>query len=328
MAYEQFIDVNFQSKTLKVIEQANAIIAEMAAQGYTLTLRQLYYQFVSKNLLENRQTNYDRLGKIIDNARKAGLIDWNAIEDRTRFLRRIETYSSLSHFMRRTEHYYAENLWRDQECYCEVWIEKDALLGVIERPCLEWRVPYFACRGYPSSSELYEAGKRLSRIADSGKGVFVFYLGDHDPDGIDMTRSNDNWLAQFGRTDDINVVRLALNMDQIEEYGPPPNPAKESSARFEGYYEEYGSESWELDALPPSAIDGIIRDNIMRLIDHEKWEMAKAQEEAAKDLYCKIGENVSGIERYLKRRYDDIGETSCLTVEDVLEELEEMEKDK
>lgn len=325
--YEQFIDINFQAKTLKVIEQANAIIAEMREQGYTLTLRQLYYQFVARDLLENRQSNYDRLGKIIDNARKAGLIDWEAIEDRTRFLRRITTYRSVDNFMKRNVRYYAEDLWRSQETYCEVWVEKDALLGVIERPCLDWRVPYFACRGYPSSSELYEAGKRLSRKVDDGKGVFVFYLGDHDPDGIDMARSNDNWLMQFGRTEDINVVRLALNMEQVEEFSPPPNPAKESSARFESYYAEFGSESWELDALSPKVIDGIIRDNIERLIDRDEWDKVAAQEKEAENLYRDMSANVTDIKRYLKYRHLEGANEFGEMVDDVLKNIEARNKE-
>jgi hypothetical protein len=235
------------------------------------------------------------LGVVIDKARKAGLVDWSAIEDRTRFLRRIPTYDGLPEFIKRTQRNYARDLWARQDCYCEVWIEKDALLGVIERPCLEYRVPYFACRGYPSSSELYNAGKRLARKADQGKGVFVFYLGDFDPSGLDMDRSNDESLSLLGRTYDINVERLSLTRDQIDEHTPPPNPAKESDSRFEAYLAEHGDESWELDAMPPAVLDGLVRDRITSLIDFELWDEDQAQEHSEEQLYARIGRNIEEI---------------------------------
>lgn len=300
MAREQFIEVNFQAKSERLIRQALTIIEEMAKDGYVLTLRQLYYQFVARGWLENRQQNYDRLGKIIDKARKAGIIDWNAIEDRTRYLRSVPTFRDVPTFVRRTVDYYAEDLWRDQDAYCEVWIEKDALLGVVERPCLELRVPYFACRGYPSSSELYEAGRRLTRKVDEGKAVFVFYLGDHDPDGIHMGYSNAEWIDTYSRYAGIDLVRVALNLDQVEEYSPPPNPAKETSARYGDYALNYGNEAWELDALAPAVIDKIIREYVEHLIEWDKWDINVERERVNRELYRKFGENIDAIKHRME----------------------------
>lgn len=254
---EQFIEKAFRADTMAIIDQANEIIADMQAQGYTLTVRQLYYQFVARDLIENKQKNYKRLASIIDNARKAGLVDWKAIEDRTRNLRRISAYDDPSQFIKTmVRYYYAENLWADQDVYCEVWIEKDALAGVIERVCDRWRVPYFACRGYSSSSELYGAAKRLIDKTRGGQKPIIFHLGDHDPSGLDMTRVNRDSLDLFSDRWGIEVRRLALNWDQIEEHRPPPNPAKETDSRFDRYVAEYGDESWELDALNPQMIGG------------------------------------------------------------------------
>jgi len=324
---ELFEDINFQAKSVRIIEQANAILNAMKREGYTLTLRQLYYQFVARGLMENKQENYKRLGNIIDKARKAGLVDWDAIEDRTRFLRYIRNYRGPTHFLQNQLSYYAEDLWRNQDAYAEVWIEKDALIGVIERPCNEWRVPYFACRGYPSSSELYEAGKRLGRKVDQGKNVFVFYLGDHDPSGLDMTRSNDESLSMFGRSYDINVVRLALNMDQVEEFNPPPNPAKDTDSRYGAYADQYGEESWELDALRPSVIDGLIRDTIEKIVDGDKFNADAEIEKANMQLIREISENMDSVNRYLKYRNGMIDMEALTsigvdTVEEILIESE------
>lgn len=313
MALEKFEEFNFRKTTVARIAQANVIIQEMRDQGYTLTVRQLYYQFVSRDLLENTQQNYKNLAQLIDNGRKAGLIDWDAIEDRTRYLREITAYSDPATFLRRqTERFYAEALWRDQDTYCEVWVEKDALLGVVERPALEWRVPYFACRGYASSSELYTAGKRLRRKLAQGKRVVVFHLGDHDPSGLNMSDVNRDSLRQFARANGITLERLALNYDQVEEYDPPPNPAKDTDARFDGYKEamvnDHGFDedddipSWELDALNPSVIDQIIRTAIEGVVDAEKFAARREEEETNQKTLLAIAEEFPLVGKFLQNR--------------------------
>lgn len=322
---EQFQLKNFHAKTLRLINHCNAIITDMKRQGYTLTLRQLYYRLVESKILENKQSNYDRLGSVVDDARKNGLIDWDAIEDRTRFLRSIANYRDPSNFMERMLRYYAEDLWRDQENYCEVWIEKDALIGVVERPCNEYRVPHFACRGYPSSSELYIAGKRLRRKLDAGKNVTIFYLGDHDPSGLDMDRSNDELANMYGRTGHIEFRRLGLTFDQVQEYNLVPDPAKESDGRFAAYAEQYGNESWELDALRPQVIDTLIRDAITSVLDQDDFDAKLEQEEANTETIKNMGANVADIARYLKHRYTErIIETGdLLSPDDLIERIED-----
>lgn len=296
--HEQFINRTFRPETALVIAQANQIIAEYQKAGFTLTLRQLYYQFVSRDLLPNRAQAYDRLGSIINDGRMAGDIDWDAIEDRTRRLRDYETFTSAAEAARSVAKHYIEPLWDAQPIYCEVWIEKDALIGVIEPVCNRWRIPYFACRGYASQSEMYVAGKRLADRVDRGQEVVIMHLGDHDASGIDMTRDNRERLHLFAAgmpydgdeldesyTDKIDIRRLALNMDQVRRYNPPPNPAKESDGRTAAYKIAYGtSSSWELDALDPKVIDKLIDNEVRNLLDDDAWTESVAQEKAARQL--------------------------------------------
>lgn len=336
MAKEKFEEFNFRKSTLARIAQANAIIAEAQAEGYTLTVRQLYYQFVARDLLENTMQNYKNLAAMVDNARKAGLIDWDAIEDRTRYLRSITAYGGPTDFLQRqVRNYYAEALWRDQDTYCEVWIEKDALVGVVERPCLEWRVPYFACRGYASSSELYEAGKRLARKRAAGKRVVIFHLGDHDPSGLNMSDVNRDSLRQFARSNGVQLERLALNYDQVEEYDPPPNPAKDSDARFAGYadmmVENHDVDpddipSWELDALRPSVIDGIVRAAIEGVVDREKFDARRAEEEAHQARLMEVADGWEFVAKAVAHRYEEHPE-HALDVDDFVNGYEEGETD-
>jgi hypothetical protein len=279
MTSESFEIIKFQEKSLVLIEQANAIIAEYQLLGFTLTLRQLFYQFVSRQAIANTMAEYKRLGVIVKNGRRAGRIDWDTIEDRTRSVQRVSTWQAPSSIIRDCAGQYREDLWAGQHFQPEVWIEKDALLGVIEGVCDEYRVPYFACRGNNSESEQYKAGKRFEEHLENGLTPIVLHLGDHDPNGLDMTRDNQDRLALFARGH-VQVRRLALNMDQVQRYSPPPNPAKETDTRYAAYAKQFGPNSWELDALDPTVIADLIRAEIEGLIDDAAWNSAKAQEDA------------------------------------------------
>jgi len=279
MTCESFETIKLQEKSLVLIEKANAIIDEYQRRGFRLTLRQLFYQFVSRQAIGNTLAEYKRLGIVVKNARRAGLIDWGTIEDRTRNVQRLSTWQAPSSIIEDCAAQYREDLWESQVFRPEVWIEKDALLGVIEGVCEEFRVPYFACRGNNSESEQYKAGKRFQDHLARGLTPIVLHLGDHDPNGLDMSRDNRERLAMFARGN-VEVRRLALNMDQIERYSPPPNSAKEADTRFEAYAAEFGPNCWELDALDPTVIADLIRTEIEGLIDAAAWDEARAQEDA------------------------------------------------
>lgn len=265
-----YIEKTFTGKSLDVIDQANRICADYQAQGYDLTLRQLYYQFVSRDLIANKDTEYKRLGNIINDARLAGLLDWDYIVDRTRNLRGLAHWDDPSSVLYSAAYGYRTDRWANQPHYVEVWIEKDALVGVITRACNDLDVPFFSCRGYTSQSELWGAARRLIRHTDTGQKAVIIHLGDHDPSGIDMTRDITDRLALFGAV--AEVERIALNMDQVRRYSPPPNPAKLTDARADGYIKAHGSSSWELDALDPSTLDALVRTTITDLRDDMQWD--------------------------------------------------------
>lgn len=276
---ECFKEKKFRSESLKTIEMANNIIEAYKQQGYNLTLRQLYYQFVAQDLIPNTEKSYKNLGSIINNGRLSGLIDWKAIEDRTRNLRKLSHWDNPADIVSACVDQFRVDKWSGQRSYCEVWIEKDALVGVIEKVCKTWDVPHFSCRGYVSQSEMYDAAKRFidKEVDIDREECILFHLGDHDPSGIDMTRDIKERLELFGAN--VHVCRIALSMDQIEEFTPPPNPAKVTDSRFESYKVLYGDESWELDSMPPNVISSVIENHILNVLDVDKWaELVKVEE--------------------------------------------------
>ena len=283
---EAFKQINFRADTMRLIEIANDICTEYQNQGFTLTVRQLYYQFVARDIIPNKQSEYKRLAGIINDARLAGLIDWDAIEDRTRNLEKLAHWDSKKDIVEACAKQFRYDRWLKQPLRCEVWVEKEALVGVIEGICNQYRVPFFACRGYASQSEKYAAAKRFASYAEDGQGTIIFHLGDHDPSGLDMTRDNQDSINLFWDGDAhpeyVEVRRLALNMDQVRRYNPPPNPAKMTDSRFGGYASKFGQKSWELDALEPQVIAQLIRVNVESIIDVGYWDDAVAAEEKAR----------------------------------------------
>ena len=260
------------------IGQANAIIEDYQAQGYELTLRQLYYQFVSRDLIANNMKEYKNLGSIINDGRLAGLIDWDAIVDRTRNLQSLGHWTNPQEIVDSCAAQFRLDKWATQECYIEVWVEKDALIGVIEKAANKHDLPYFSCRGYTSQSELWAAGRRIKERCENGKTPIVIHLGDHDPSGKDMTRDINDRLRLFAEQP-IKVERIALNRDQIDEYNPPPNPAKMTDSRATGYVAEFGDESWELDALAPNVIEGLIDNAVAGYLDADEWDRVMGEQD-------------------------------------------------
>lgn len=288
----------FSAGSLAIIDKANEICDELAEQGYDLTLRQLYYQFVSRGLIENRQTEYKRLGSIVNDGRLAGLIDWLRIEDRTRGLKDVGTWDDPADMVRSDVQAFAIDKWEDQPFRVEVWVEKDALVGVVETACEPLAVPYLSCRGYTSQSEMWRAAQRLQRWSKAGQRPFVIHLGDHDPSGKDMSRDIQDRLALFtgGR---IKFERIALNMDQVEQYQPPPNPAKITDSRAHGYIAAFGDESWELDALEPAVLTELIQGAVLSVRDEELWEAKVEQEDAGRRQLAAISERFDAVVDFL-----------------------------
>lgn len=302
----KYEDRNLRKSSLVTIAHANEIIAEYQAQGLSLTLRQLYYQFVARDLLANTQRNYQNLGNTISDGRIAGLIDWDSIEDRTRNVKGRGHWNSPEEIMRAVAVQFSIDLWKGQKWRPEVWVEKEALAGVIEPIATELDVPSFACRGYTSQSEIWGAAQRLRGYIKSGRKPVIVHLGDHDPSGLDMTRDIRDRLEMFTR-EKVKVVRIALNMDQVNLYNPPPNAAKATDCRFANYQAEFGDESWELDALNPTILATLIRAEVAKYRNDGIYATREARQEKERESLTNIAERWDDVASFLDG-YDAAGE--------------------
>lgn len=275
----RYENLRFTKDGRKTIDQANLIIDEYREKGFSMTLRQLYYQFVGRKLIqENTLNQYKRLSEMMSKARIAGVTDWHSLHDNTRYMRDMGWMPDGEYlpFLKGSAAGWNVDMWSNQKVRPLVLIEKDALIGVIERICNELEVPYFAARGYMSQSAQWRLGMTLRQWKQDGYEPIVFHLGDHDPSGMDMTRDNEDRLWMFGGFP-VQVIRLALNMDQVQLYNPPPMPAKKKDSRTGQYTDRFGVDVWELDALDPNVIEDLVEKAILEVRDQKLWDERVAE---------------------------------------------------
>lgn len=267
-----------QSANARILRCSNSIIEEFQADGFDVTLRQLYYKMIARDLFpeewkddegnKNNPQSYSKFKSIIGNGRLGGLVDWDSIVDRTRKLNKNSHWETPAELIRACAKQFRLDSRADQYIYIEVWVEKEAMEGVLQAVCPGLDVPYFACKGYDSLSMIWRAAMRFLKEEET-REVVVLYLGDHDPSGIDMVRDIQHRLDRFGCESTV-VQRIALTMKQILDHKPPPSPAKVTDSRYDNYRELFGDKAWELDALDPRTLVELITEKVAELTDQKK----------------------------------------------------------
>jgi len=292
---EKFKDINFSKPNKKKLKKIDKVITEYEDEGYKLTLRQLYYQLVAKRIIPNNPSEYNKLGTLLRDARMAGIVDWDSIEDRIRKPIIPSRSVDVGEMLRSISINYSSNRQEGQSVYLEVWVEKDALSGILKKITRRYDIGLMVNRGYSSTTALYEASQRYLKQTEEGKDTYILYLGDHDPSGLDMIRDMEERLDIFGVNPEIE--HIALTKKQIKKYNPPPNPAKVKDPRAKDYIAKFGKTSWEIDALGPKDLTKIVSSGIETLIDmdlfHQQVESEKEKKEKIKSIAARIEEELS-----------------------------------
>jgi len=288
MSRELFVETTFRPKSMGQIGECQAIIAQYLAQGLRLTLRQLYYQLVTRNSIPNTERAYKNLGSLISKARLAGIIDWSAIEDRIRVPWSMPDFTDPKDLMEWALGYFRLDRWEGQDNYVELWVEKDALAGVLQPLASQHHVTLMVNRGYSSQSAMYAAYQRFRAAEDTGKECAILY---QDPSGEDMVRDIRDRLNDVMHAV-VDVRKLAITPDQVAQYGPPPNPAKMSDSRAARFVEEHGYDSYEVDALPPDVLTQIINDAFAEYIDQDQLDLVESKERADRAALHKVIDQV------------------------------------
>jgi len=256
------------AKTLAMLEEARAILAE----NHPMTVRQVYYQLVSRQVIENNRGQYQAVSNLLVNARKDGAIPWEWIEDRLRRPRAVAMWDDLSDFAETARRSYRRDTWATQPAYLEVWLEKDALSGIFEDVLSGYGVTLNVGRGYDGWDSIHNAAERFT----DGEGVTVLYFGDFDPSGEDMVRSLRDRLGFFGCTPE--VLKCALTLADVERYNLPPDFTKATDTRRAAFVAKWGDVAVELDALPVDVLRGRLVREVEARLDLAALASVKAQE--------------------------------------------------
>ena len=248
------------------------VALEVLTEHHPMTVRQVYYQLVSRQVIENTRSMYQTVSNLLVQARQEGLIPWHWIEDRVRQVRGADTWDGLSTFAVDAARWYRREIWSTQPAYVEVWLEKDALSGIFEGVLDEYRVLLNVGRGYDGWSSIHQAALRYQDCPE----VTILYFGDFDPSGEDMVRSLEERLQFFlhrhpgpksrsqGR---LEVIKCALNYEHIRQYRLPPDFTKSSDTRSAAFIEEFGDIAVELDALPVDVLQARLVEEVEARMD-------------------------------------------------------------
>ena len=259
------------------------IASEYYAQGMKLSIRQVYYQLVARGIMPNSQDSYEKISGLIADGRMLGLIDWDMIEDRTRYQRVNAHWDSPQQIIKDAAKQYRIDTRATQPVYIEAWIEKDSLVSILEDTCTRLDVPCFSCRGYPSITALHEAAERFR---DKNKAV-ILYAGDHDPSGLTIPQVITERFYDFGVN--VQLQRIGLTLEQIRELDLPPFRAKEKDKNYAAYVEATGlTDSWELDALPPDRLSAMFESAINSLTDFQELERMQTKEKTDKTYFSRL----------------------------------------
>lgn len=275
---EQFTKKLHLNKANKaMLSTINTIIESYSEQGYVLTLRQLYYQLVARDIIANKTTEYAKLSRLLKKGRMAGVVDWESIEDRTRQPYIPYSASSIQEALNDLSSWFRIDRQQGQNNYIEILVEKDALSGVLKRITSKYHVRLLVNRGYTSVSAMYKSYQRLIERAQQGQSIVLLYIGDHDPSGLDMVRDVTERLETFGVT--AKIEHVALTQAQIKKFDPPPNPAKIKDPRAKWYIKNFGNTSWEVDAIDPTKLNEIVSSKIEKFLDMDKFHRLLKEEQ-------------------------------------------------
>jgi hypothetical protein len=214
--------------------------------------------------------------------RRDGSLPYHWLADNTRWQRKPRTFNSVDDALRNTAAFYRKSLWTDADAYVEIWLEKDALSGVIYPITSMYDVPLMVARGYASLSFLYSAAEAINELTVP---AYIYHLGDFDPSGVNAGEKIEETLREMAPDADIYFERIAVTPEQIGEWDLPTRPTKTSDARAKSF----GSNlSVELDAIEPNQLRELVQEAIERHLPQEQFEVLKAAEESEREILGRL----------------------------------------
>jgi hypothetical protein len=267
------------------VERRRERLYEIVEAMKPMTVRQVFYQATVRGIIEKSEAGYTKVQTDLVLMRRAGEMPFDWLADNTRWQRKPRTFSSVEQALQNTARLYRKALWADVDAYVEVWLEKDALAGVVWPATAMYDVPLMVARGYASLSFLHSAAEYINSL---DVPVYLYHLGDFDPSGVNAGEKIEETLRELAPDAEIHFERLAVTPEQIETWHLPTRPTKTTDTRSKGF----GAISVELDAIEPQHLRDLVQSAIERHLSPRQFKILKAAEESERTLIRRL---VSGL---------------------------------
>jgi hypothetical protein len=255
--------------------------------GRPMTVRQVFYQATVRGLVEKAESGYAKVQTDLTIMRRAGDLPYDWLADNTRWQRKPTTFDGVEEALRDTAAFYRKSLWTNADCYVEVWLEKDALAGVVYPVTSMFDVPLMVARGYASLSFLYSAAEYINQL---DVPTYIYHLGDFDPSGVNAGEKIEESLRELAPAAEIFFERIAVTPEQITAWDLPTRPTKASDTRSKGF----GTISVELDAIEPNQLRALVQDAIEQHLPAHEYKILKAAEESERELLASLVNAATG----------------------------------
>lgn len=262
-------------------------LLDLAHELAPATVRQVFYQATVRGIVEKTEAGYDKVQDDLVILRRSGDLEYEALADSTRWQRKPITYSNVESALRTAAHYYRKDLWEEADCYVEVWLEKDALAGVVMPVTDIYDVPLMVARGYASLSFLHSAAKHIARL-----NVPTYNLPPGRLRSFGRERRGEDQANPEGDgapEADIQFMRLAVTPNQINTWNLPTRPTKTTDSRAKGF----GDISVELDAIEPDLLRRLVEVAIRQHMPDDYFEELRLIEEGERTSLIELVDGLS-----------------------------------
>ncbi|HVX57171.1 MAG TPA: hypothetical protein VHA37_05555 [Candidatus Saccharimonadales bacterium] len=255
------------------MERRRERLLQIIRLGQPMTVRQVFYQATVHGVVDKAESGYTKVQTDLVIMRRSGQLPYSWITDNTRFQRKPRSFDGIHQALEETARFYRKDLWASADTYVEVWLEKDALSGVIYPVTAEYDVPLMVARGYASLSFLHSAADYIN---DLNVPTFIYHLGDYDPSGVNAGEKIKETLRELAPDADITFQRIAVQPEQIAAWGLPTRLTKTTDTRSKGFSDI----SVELDAIEPNRLRSLVRSAIEQHLPEDQLDILKAAEES------------------------------------------------
>jgi hypothetical protein len=270
-----------QRSTKAEVDARRDTLLEIVSEQQPMTVRQVFYQASVRNIVDKSEAGYNKVQTDLVHMRKSGALPYSWLADSTRLQRRPRTFYGVEQALQDTARFYRKSLWADADAYVEIWLEKDALSGVVYPITSMYDVPLMVARGYASLSFLHGAADYIGSIEVP---TYIYHLGDFDPSGVNAGEKIEQTLRQMAPEAEIHFERIAVTPLQIEYWDLPSRPTKTSDSRSKNF----GDISVELDAIPPDDLRDLVETAIQRHLPERQFDILKTAEASERELITNL----------------------------------------